>query len=92
MAAHGLEMLRGVDREHLLQKIGGRSVGHNGGQMGLKLDQFRCRPAIRRSVDTCFNPATGGASKSRKSHRDLTEKRRDPVLPVVFDAAQTATA
>jgi hypothetical protein len=27
MAAHGLGMLRGVDREHLLEKISRRSVG-----------------------------------------------------------------
>jgi hypothetical protein len=30
----------------------GRSLGHKGGQMGLKRDQFRCYPAIRRPVDT----------------------------------------
>jgi hypothetical protein len=91
MAAYGLGVLRGVHREHLLEKIRSRSVGHKGGQMGLKLDQFRCYPAIRRPADTRLDPTTGGTTKSGKPHRDLAEKRRDPVLPVVFHAAPMAT-
>jgi hypothetical protein len=43
MTAHGLGMLRGVDREHLFEKISSRSVRHKGGQMGLKPNQLRCR-------------------------------------------------
>ena len=60
--------------------------------MGLKLNQFRCRAAIRRPVDTGFNPATVGTTKSGKSHHDLTEKRRDHVLPMVFHSARAAAA
>jgi hypothetical protein len=78
--------------EHLFEKTSSRSVGHKGGQMGLKPNQLRCRPAIRRPVDTRFDSATGGTTKSGKPHPDMTEKRRDHVLPVVCHAARVATA
>jgi ribose 5-phosphate isomerase A len=71
---------------------GNRILDCDCGQMGLKPNQLRCRPAIRRPVNTRFDPATGGTTKSGKSHCDLTEKRRDHVLPVVFHAARAATA
>jgi hypothetical protein len=41
MAAQGLRVLRGIDREHLLQQISGRPVGHDGGEMRLKPVEFR---------------------------------------------------
>jgi hypothetical protein len=52
--------------------------------MGPETDQFRRRPAKRRPVSARLDPATGGTTKSEKPHRDLTEKRRDRVLPLVF--------
>ena len=85
-------MCGGIDREQLLEKLSSCSVGHDSGQMGLKLGQFRRRPAICWPVDTRFDPATDGTTKSRKPHPDLTEGRGDPVLPVVFDTVRTAIA
>ena len=46
MTAHGLGVLRGIDREQLLQKTSSRSIGREGREMRLKPNQLRCRPAI----------------------------------------------
>jgi len=43
-------MLSSVEREHLLQQISSRPVGHQGAEMRLKPVQLRCRPAMRWGV------------------------------------------
>ena len=92
VAAQGLMVLAGVDREHLLQHLSGRPVGHQGGAMRLKLIQFRGRPTMRRPADTSLDPATRGTAKPRKPHRDLAEKRRYATLPVILHMANRAAA
>jgi len=42
MSAHGLRILSGINRKHLLQHISGHPVRHQGGEMRVKLVQFRC--------------------------------------------------
>jgi len=42
MTSQGLIMLSNVEREHLLQQISSRSVGHQGAEMRLKPVQLRC--------------------------------------------------
>ena len=60
--------------------------------MRLKLIQFRCRPAMRWPADASLDRATRGTAKSGKPHRDLAEKRRDRMVPVVLHVANAATA
>ena len=91
-AAHGLFVVAGADREHLLQHVSGRPIGHQGGQVSLKLIQLRCRPAMRRPVDPNLDRTTRGAAKSGKPHRDLTEERGYRMIPVVLHVTNTATA
>ena len=91
-AAHGLFVVAGADREHLLQHVSGRPIGHQGGQVSLKLIQLRCRPAMRRPVDPNLDRTTRGAAKSGKPHRDLTEERGYRMIPVVLHMTNTATA
>jgi hypothetical protein len=50
MSAHGLRILSGINRKHLLQQVGGHPVRHQGGKMRLKLVEFRRRPAMRRAL------------------------------------------
>jgi hypothetical protein len=91
-ATHGLFVIAGSQRDHLLQQIRRRPIGHEGREMNLKLIQFRCRPAMRWPVDPDLDCSTSVATKSRKSRRELTEKRGDQMLPVVLDSANTAAA
>jgi hypothetical protein len=51
VATHGLFVVAGADRKHLLQYVSGRPIGHQGKEMGLKLIQLRCRPAMQWPVD-----------------------------------------
>ena len=92
VATHGLLVLSGADREQLLQNIRGRSVAHQGREMGPKLIQLRCRSAMRWPADANLDGATRGTAKSGKSDRDLAEKRRYRVISVVLHAANAATA
>jgi hypothetical protein len=92
VATQGLLVLSGADRKQLLQNIRGRPVGHQGGEMGLKLIQFRCRSAMRWPADTDLDAVTRGTAKSGKSQRDLAEKRRYRVIAVVLHAANAPAA
>src|ERR1700751_354446 len=92
VAAQGLMVLSGVDREHLLQHLSGRPVAHQGAEMRLKLIQLRGRLVVRWPADTSLDPATRGTAKSRKPHRDPAEKRRYAALPVVLHMANLAAA
>ena len=47
---------------------------------------------MRWPVNASLDPATRGTAKSGKSHRDLAEKCRYHMVPVVLDAANAATA
>jgi hypothetical protein len=60
--------------------------------MRLKLIQLRCRPAMRWPIMAGFVPAAPGTAKSGKSHHDLAEKCRDRMVPIIFHAANIATA
>src|SRR5271169_6690673 len=60
--------------------------------MRLQPLQLWCRPAMRRPTIASLVSATPDAAKSRKPHRDLSEKRRYRMVPVVFHAANVATA
>lgn len=91
MAAQGLMVLSGVDREHLRQQVSGYPIGHEGGEMRLKLIQLRCRPAMRWPADASLDPATTGTAKSREPHRDQAEKRRYRMVPIVLHVANAAT-
>ena len=63
LAAQGLMMLSGVDREHLRQHIRGRPVGHQGREIRLKPVQLRCRPAMRWPSNASLDPAARGTAK-----------------------------
>ena len=70
-------VVREADRhEARAEKLGGR-----------RLTGFVLPPGFGRSLS-----ATPDAAKSRKPHRDLSEKRRYRMVPVVFHAANVATA
>ena len=84
MTAQGLRVLSSIDREHLAQQVSGRPVGHQGAKMRLKPLQLRCRSAMRWPAHATLDPATRGAAKSRKPHRDMAEKRRYRMVPVVL--------
>src|SRR5271170_2556382 len=84
VATHGLLVLSGADREQLLQNIRGRSVAHQGREMGPKLIQLRCRSAMRWPADANLDGATRGTAKWGKSDRDLAEKRGYRVISVVL--------
>jgi hypothetical protein len=60
--------------------------------MRLKLIQLWCRPAMRWPFDASLDPATSGMTESGKPHRDLAEKRRYRMVPVVLHAANATTA
>jgi hypothetical protein len=60
--------------------------------MRLKLIQLWCRPAMRWPSNASLDPATSSTAKSGKPHRNLTEKRRYHMVPVVLHAANAATA
>src|SRR5215469_11992249 len=92
MAAQGLRILSGVDREHLLQHASGRPIAHQSAKMRPKLIHFGRRLTTRRPPDAGLDPATRSTAKSRKSHRDPTEKRRYATIPVVFYMASLAAA
>jgi hypothetical protein len=47
---------------------------------------------MRWPVDPNLDRTTRGTAKSGKSHRDLTEKSRDRMIPVVLHLANTAAA
>ena len=59
--------------------------------MRLQPVQLRCRPAMRRPGKASLDPATRGAAKAGKPHRDAAEQRRDCMVPVVLHTASTAT-
>jgi len=92
MAAQGLEMLSGVDREHLLQYVSGRPVGHQGREMRLKPVQLRYRSAIRWPSNPSLDPARRGTAQTGKPNRNLAEQRRYRMIPAVLRAANIATA
>ncbi len=91
MAAQGCMMLSCVDREHLLQQIGRRPVGHEGAEMRLQPVQLRCRSAMRRPSQASLDPAARGTAKPGKPHRDLAEQHRDRMVPVVLHTASAVT-
>src|SRR5271166_2110078 len=82
----------GIDREHLLQYVSGRPIGDEGGQMSLKLIQFRRRPGTRWPVEANLDRTMCGTAESGKPHRYLTEKRGYRVIPIVRHVANAATA
>src|SRR5271165_2593999 len=81
-----------VDREHLPQHVSSHPVSHQGGEMRLKLIQLRRRAAIRWPTMAGFVAAAPGTAKAGKPHRDLAEKRRDRMVPVILHSAHLATA
>ena len=90
--AQSLRVVSGIHREHLLQHVSGHPVGHQSGEMRLKLVQLRRRPAMRGPTMAGFVAATPDTAKAGKPHRDLAEKRRNRMVPVVLHTADLATA
>jgi hypothetical protein len=84
MSAHGLRILSGIDRKHLLQQVSGHPVRHQGGKMRLELVKFRRRPATRRPTNASLDRVTPGTAKTGKTHRHLAKMRRDHMVPVVL--------
>src|ERR1700722_1007828 len=91
LAAKGLRVLRGVQREYLRQQVSCCPIGQEGGKMRLKPTQFWCRPAMRWPVDTGLAPATRATAKAGKPYRDLAEQRGDHMVLIVFHTARAAT-
>ena len=85
-------VVSGVDREHLPQHVSSHPVSHQGREMRLKLIQLRRRAAIRWPTMAGFVAAAPGTAKTGKPHRDLAEKRRDRMVPVILHSAHLATA
>jgi hypothetical protein len=92
VATHGLFVFVGADREHLLQYVSRRPIGHQGGQVSLKLIQFRCRSAMRWPVDPNLNPTTHSTAKPGQPHRDLTEQRGYHMTPVILHVTSPTAA
>ena len=85
-------VVSGVDREHLPQHVSSHPVSHQGREMRLKLIQLRRRAAIRWPTMAGFVAAAPSTAKAGKPHRDLAEKRRDRMVPVILHSAHLATA
>jgi len=85
-------ILSGINREYLLQHVSGHPVRHIGGEMRLKLVEFRRRAAMRRPSNASLDRATPSTAKTGKTHRDLAKMRRDSVVPVVVQVTNATTA
>jgi len=92
VTAQSLRVVSGAHREHLLQHVSGHPVRHQGREMRLKLIQLRRRAAMRWPTMAGFVAAAPGTAKAGKPHRDLAEKRRDRMVPVILHSANLATA
>jgi hypothetical protein len=53
---------------------------------------FRRRSAVRWSADASLGPTTPDTAKSGQLDRDLTEQRRNRMVPVILHAANTTAA
>ena len=60
--------------------------------MRLKLIQLRRRAAMRWPTMAGFIAAAPATAKARKPYRDLAEKRRDRMAPVILYSANLVTA
>src|SRR3954452_13622712 len=65
MAGRGLVIPAGLDREHLLQHVGGPAIGHQRREVSLQPIELWGRPAMRRPVNTALDPATGSRHMRR---------------------------
>ena len=92
MAPQGLLVFSAANREHLLQNSRCGSVGHQGGKLGPKLIQLRCRSAMGWPADANLDGSALGTAKSGKPYRDLAEKRRYRAISVVLHATIAAAA
>jgi hypothetical protein len=92
MSAHGLRILSGINRKHLLQQVSGHPVRHQGRKMRLKLVEFRRRPAMRRPTNASLDRVTPSTAKTGKTHRDLAKMRRDHMVPVVLYVTNATAA
>ena len=87
MAAQGLRIRAGVHREHLPQHLGGRPIGHQGGELRPQPIQLRGRADVRRPVHACLGHAASGTAEAGQPDRDLAEQRGDRVLAIVLHPA-----
>src|SRR5271166_3176266 len=90
MAAQGLRALPGFHRQKMRQNASGNTIRHQGGKMRSELVQLRCRPTMRRPIDTRLAMTTADAAKPRQPHLHNTEQCRDPMKPPVLDVTSTA--
>jgi transposase len=92
MPTHGFLVPSRADREHLLEYISGRPIRHECREVSLKPLQFRGRSAMRGPVDADLDRITRGTAEAGEPHRDLTEKRGDRMLPVIFRVTSACAA
>ena len=87
VAAQGLRIRAGVHREHLPQHLGGRPVGHQGGELRPQPIQLRGRADMRRPSHACLGHAASSTAEAGQPDGDLAEQRGDRVLTIVLDPA-----
>jgi hypothetical protein len=89
MAAQALMIPAGVDQEHLLEYVGGNTIGHQRREMSLPV-KLRGRPAMLWPVHASFQFATRRAAESCQPHRRLAEQRGNSMLAVILHVAGAA--
>src|SRR4051794_21648675 len=90
MTAQGLVGCARVDREHLRQQIGGRSIGQQSGELGAQPVQLRGRADVRWPVHARRERLAAGAAEAGQPDRHLAEQRRDPVPAIVLHPVRGA--
>ena len=79
-----------IEGQQVLQYASSDAVGHEGGQVGLQLAQFRCRSATWRPSNARLSVVAGSTEKPGKPHRHFAEQGRDAVRPPILHVASLA--
>src|SRR4051812_5237329 len=92
VTAKGLRIRAGVHRKHLPQHLGGRPIGHQGGELRPQPIQLRGRADMQRPPQACLGHAASNTAVAGQPDGDLAEQRGDRVLTIILDPADRATA
>src|SRR3954469_21150205 len=79
-----------VNREHLLQHVRRRAIGHQRREVSLQPIELGCRPAVRRPVNTALDPVACDAAEPRQPNGQLAEQRCDPMLTIILHVTDAA--
>src|SRR4051794_36994497 len=74
------------------QHLGGRPIGHQGGELRPQSIQLRGRADMRRPPQACLGHAASNTALAGQPEGDLAEQCGDRVLTIILDPADRATA